>query len=300
MTNPYNVENGKLSVPFTTNEYRQAVIKLSEMCKKGLLSDSTFSIASTAEYRQFYTPTNNIARVGVFNGHYLSYTNVASPVLEQYVTLPALADATGKGGYDVLRPTSLLWCGYITKDCKNPELAMKFLDFFYQDEVVTRIRHGEKGVTWDYLDEPVTVDGTTYHLKALVDDTTQSQQKTNTGWGLNGLGIMKYENYMLMPTETATSKNIDKTMNRDVLNKLNLPEEVANDLHYTAEAYEQKSQYQSMIIDYISRSLSAFVTGEQDPKNDAQWNAYVKEFDKMNLKELLKLAQEAYDTKTSK
>lgn len=299
MSNPFNVKDGKLSAPFVTDEYRQAVIKLNEMCKKGLLSDLTFSLASAAEYRQFNTPTNNVARVGVFNGHWLSYTNVASSVLEQYVTLPSLGDATGKGGYDVVRANDLMWCGYITKDCENPELAMKFLDFFYQDEVITKIRHGEKGVTWDYLEEPVTVEGATYHLKALMDDTTQTNTNTNTGWGRNGLGILTRKNYQLMPTETATTKQLATTM-QAVLNDLNVPKEVANDLHYSAEAYEEKSQYQSTITDFVSRSLSLFVTGEQDPTNDAQWNTYVKEFDKIGLNELLKLAQDAYDAKNTK
>lgn len=299
MSNPFNVKDGKLSAPFITDEYRQAVIKLNEMCKKGLLSDLTFSLASAAEYRQFNTPTNNVARVGVFNGHYLSYTNVASPVLEEYVTLPSLGDATGKGGYDVVRPGTLMWCGYITKDCKNPELAMKFLDFFYQDEVITRVRHGEQGVTWDYLEEPVTKNNVTYHIKALMDDTTQTNTNTNVGWGRNGLGIMTRKNFELMPTDTATTRNISATM-REVLNDLNTPKEAANDLHYTAEAYEEKSQYQSAVLDFVNRSLSLFVTGEQDPTNDAQWNAYVKEFDKIGLNELLKLAQDAYDTKSSK
>lgn len=300
MENPYNVTDGKLSAAFTTDEYRQAVIKLNQMCKAGLLSDSTFSLASAAEYRQFNTPTNGVARVGVFNGHYLSYTNVASSVLEEYVALPALADATGKGGYDVVRANSLMWCGYITKDCENVEMAMKFLDFFYQDEVITKIRHGEKGVAWDYLEKPTTVNGATYHLKALMDDTTQTNINTNTGWGRNGLGLLTRENYVLMPTETATTKNIAATMQADVLNNLRVPKEVANDLHYTSEAYEEKSQYQSSVIDFINRSLSLFVTGEQEPTNNAQWNTYVKQFDQMGLDKLLKLAQTAYDSKTAK
>ena len=297
MNNPFNVENGKLTAPFITDEYRQAIIKLNEMCREGLLSDLTFSLASAAEYRQFNTPTNNVARVGVFNGHYLNYTNVASPVISEYEALPRLADATGKGGYDVVRANDLLWCGYITKDCKNPELAMKFLDFFYQDEVITMIRHGEKGVTWDYLDEPVERNGAVYYLKALIDDTTQTQNNTNNGWGRNGLGIMTYANYILLPTETALTNQIETTMQTNVLNALRVPDEVANDLHYTAEAYDEKAQYQTAVADYVNRSLSLFVTGQQDPKDDAQWNAYVKEFDKIGLNELLKLAQDAYDAK---
>ena len=37
---------------------------------------------------------------------------------------------------------------FITRDCENPNLAMKFIDFFYEDEAMTRARHGEKDVDW--------------------------------------------------------------------------------------------------------------------------------------------------------
>ena len=75
-------------------------------------------------------------------------TTVSSKVVDQYVSLAPLKPATDLGGYGVQRPNSLLFSSFITKDCENVELAMKFLDFFYEDETVTRTRHGEKGIDW--------------------------------------------------------------------------------------------------------------------------------------------------------
>lgn len=295
LSTPYNVTNGKLWAPFVTDEFRKAVIKLAEMRADGLLSDMTFTLASAAEYRQFYTPVDKVAKVGVINGHYLTYTDVSNPVFQEYVLMPALEDCTGRGGYDAVGSSFLLWCGYITKDCENPELAMKFLDLFYEDETITRVRHGEKGVTWDALEEPVTTeDGTTYYNKSLIADTTQSNVGSNANWGRNGLGFATEKNFSLLPVENSPTKKIEKSI-KDVFKDLKQPEELARNLVYSDEVREERDEYGSLIKDYVNRSLCLFVSGKQDPTDDAQWNAYLKELDTIGLEKWLQMTQDAYD-----
>ena len=297
MGSPRNVTNGKVWAPFTTDEYRQAVIKLSEMREEGLLSDMTFTLASSAEYRQFYTPVNKVARVGVWNGLYLGYTDVSNPVFQEYVALPALQDLTGKGGYTAMGEKFLLWCGYITKDCKNPELAMKFLDLFYEDETITRVRHGEKGVAWDVLEEPVTTeDGMTYYNKSLLADTTQANIGSNANWGRNGLGFINTKNFSLLPVENSPTEKMETSI-QEVLKNVREPEDRAENLVYSDEVREERDELNSAIKDYVNRSLCLFVSGKQDPTNDGQWNAYLQELNKMGLEKWLKMTQDAYDAK---
>lgn len=293
LQNPFTVENGKLSYPFMQDEFRQALQFLNKLYEEELLSDLSFTLSSPTEYRQLYTPSNGVARVGVFNGHYLSYTDTASDILSEYVAFPALADATGKGGYDVVHAKGLYWCNYITKDCEDPELAMQFLDFLYTDEAVTRARHGEKDVTWKYLDEKVTINDVDYYFEAIQGGKTES-------WGRNGAGFFTRKNYFkLNQAEYYTYYDLEQSMQK-WCNDLNLPKEPqANDLTFTAEAYDEKSALQSDLTSYLSSSMTFFITGTDDIDSDAAWNKYLANFEKLNLDRLLELAQEAYSTKTN-
>lgn len=97
------------------------------------------------------TPADDVARVGIWCGHPQVMTNETSTILDQYVAFGPLADKTGKGGYGVLLDRALTFPSFITTDCKNPELAMQFLDLWYADDTITRARHGQEGVDW--LDE---------------------------------------------------------------------------------------------------------------------------------------------------
>lgn len=47
-------------------------------------------------------------------------TNAATNALDEFVALPALSDATGKGGYTMVVPPGVSWKGFITKDCEYP------------------------------------------------------------------------------------------------------------------------------------------------------------------------------------
>ncbi len=293
-TNDINVTDGKVWAPYTTDEYRQALIFLNKLFKEGLLSELCFSVSSTTEEIALHTPTNETALVGIWEGHPSLSADSTNKVMKEYVGLNALKDETGKGGYFVISADTLGFTSFITKDCKNPDLAMKFLDFFYADETIKCMRHGEKGVDW------VEEGGTNFYTDNATFTAKNSEVffNGNKTWCINGLGILTYENYIsasegqdTMTTETTRVLNQLWTY----ANEAKKPEEVTEGLPYTQEEMEERSEVVSMIRSYVVEARNYFVNGTNDPSKDSDWNKYLKELDKLGLQKHLDITQAAYD-----
>ena len=290
---PADVNGGVVSAPFITDNYRQALITLNEWCSKGYFSDLSITVGSTNEVKALITPTSKEARVGIWCGHPQTYTDVSSPILEEYVALPALADMTGAGGYTVTRPQTLMFCGFISKDCENTELAMKLLDLFYKDETVTRMRHGEKDVDWKYIEE-----GTAKNV--LGDDAkfellqTAEAGTNKSGWGINGNSIFTSENYLpAYKSDVQTDRLCMEAW--EIQKSSNIKKETIARMDYTDDEMDERQKIEGLIKSEVASARDLFITGTKDPSDDAQWNAYIKSLEDLELDKLMDLFQKVYD-----
>ena len=289
-----NVENGKLYAPFITDEYRQAIIFLNKLCKEGLLSDLSFS-AGNSEMKALITPGTGTAQVGIWAGAPNVVADYFNPILEQYQPYAGLGDETGKGGYVIMNPKQLYFPMMITADCKNPEAAMRFLNVFYQDETMTRQRHGEKDVDW--VEEAGKLAfGDEGYIKGV--DTTVFFKGNHT-WCANVGGIMTPENYLATVNTTTRADEVIQQLSlacRDnVMSKVSHPDEVCEDIIYTSEQYETRSQYHNPVVSYALQQRNLFILGTLDPSDDAAWNTYLAELNRQGLQEYIAVMQEAYD-----
>lgn len=288
--NYYNAENGKVYTPFTTDEYRQALIKCNEMVQKGLLSDLSYTLTSSSEVKSLITPADGVAKVGVWNGCVGVYADVNSPVLDEYIALPPLADETGKGGYTVLRPKGLYYGNVITTDCDDPVTAIKFLDFLYSDEAVIMNRRGQEGVDWEYSEG---VNDYGQPSKVLVHNDN-AQFEGNHTWGKNASSIQTADNYLTIAKESnALSRLAGETYKIMMAGKQ--PAEVVGELVYTAKEEATRTGSYS---DPINKWRSEFIVGSKNPRSDSDWNAYLDELNGNGHDARLKAAQAAYDRKT--
>lgn len=295
--NPYYVEGDKVVEAAATDEYRQALIYANKLCKEGLFSDLSFTITATNEFLSLITPADNIARVGIWAGHPAIMTDSASTILDQYVALPALGDATGKGGYQVVREPSIKFSSaMITKDCKNVEAAVKLLDFFYQDEAVSRMRHGEKGVDW--LDQEGSNDyGEPSHIEIV---NTNAFFKGNSTWGRNMTGILNSYNYLANAVAgTGRTAEVSRLGSEtwQLVKNAKLPEKNVSYLLYTEDEENVKSEKEELYLSSILEQRALFITGDANPGDDAAWDAYLNTLKKQGGAELLKVKQDAYSRK---
>lgn len=296
-TYPFNVTNGKLWPAFTSDEYRQALITLNKWCKEGLFSDLCFSVTSNTERQQLISPTSGTALVGVFSGHPAIVMMKTSNLFEQYSALKPLKDETGKGGYLVLHNTAMEYGNFITKDCQNPEAAMRFLDCFYIDDMVTSQRHGEKDVDWKEQTGTNIFGDDDAYVYCINTDVFFKGNKT---WCTCVGGIMTSQNYFAIEQyETPADEQIGRMLHElmDIMKdeETNYPDEVCSDLIYTPEQYEGRTEYMALINPYITESRNYFILGQKDPNNDSEWQEYLNTLDEYGLEDFRDLIQEVYD-----
>lgn len=292
----FNITDGKVWDPIVTDEFRQGVIFANKLVKEGLYSDLSFTMSALSEFRTLISPSDGPSKVGIFVGHHESMTNAATDILNHYTALPALADATGKGGYTIMNQPSMLWSGYITKDCEDPEAAMRLLDVWYTDETITRQRHGEKDVDWVYEEKANSL-GTNSYAKVVNSEAFFSGNST---WCYNVLGIMTQENYLPIDQEGEGRIGQASRLCREqweVIEKANMPKEKAENLVYTKEEYETREDIASEVNNYLAEQMILFISGEKDPSNDAAWSEFLSTLESLGRSKLMKICQTAYDRK---
>ena len=292
---PYNVgDDGKIYAPYIADEFRQALIYMNKLAKEGLYSDLSFTVTSNVEFKNLYTPTSGTSVVGVIVGHPSTRTNTNSAVLDEYVALAPLSDATGKGGYIVVSEDIVSLDSFITKDCENPALAMTFLDFFYEDETVTRARHGEKGVDWN---EGTGKDIYGNDVKVVVVNGQAFFEGTKT-WGRNVLSIqtpMNYNNCAQAVSEAETRVATLLGPAYEFTKNYPIKEDTVRSLEYTEAEDGVREQYESTLLNHVKEQAKLFITGTKNPSSDADWDAYVKQINEIGLTQMLEIQQSAYD-----
>ena len=296
--NSINITDGKAWDPVETPEFRQAIIYLNKLVSEGLLSELSFTAGST-DMKTLVSGTGNKARVGMWCGHPELSTTVSSKVVDQYVSLPPLEAATSLGGYGVQRPNSLQYTSYITKNCENIELAMKFLDFFYTDETVTRVRHGGKGTDWvEGSGQSSFMTTSTIEIK-----NPNALHSGNSTWGHNCHGILTPENYLSI-AQTGTGRWAECARllaeNTKTMTEFRKPAEVAVNLIYTEEEYEIIVDNKAPRNSFVNESISLFSLGNQNPNSDAEWDKFLNTLEDYENDKLVKVCQSAYKRQQSK
>ena len=291
---PLNITDGKVWSPVITNEYRESLKYLRKIYEEGLIK---FSV-NASDAKNSISGDGTDALVGIWSGNPMSDINHSSQVLDQYVVLEPLADATGKGGYIVERQKDLLLTGFITKDCENTELAMRFLDFCYNDEAVTRRRHGEIGVNWEYAEEAQpSMFGTQSTIRVLNSDLFTAGNAT---WGSFLPNIYTNENYLtIASTEPGIDAETARILNgqTELMETWRQPEEKAFSLGFTLDEQTTLDSIGGTISTTITEYFSLFITNELDPSNDADWKEYLDKMEASGLSKQIKIYQTAYDRK---
>ncbi len=294
----FNVsKDGKVWDPLYTDEWRQGMTVVKEFVEKGYYNELSFTL-STSEKKALNSPSDGVLKVGMFTGQHESMTLATSDALDHYTALGPLADETGKGGYTIVNELEPYWGTCITKDCKNPELAMEFIDIFYSDEAVSRQRHGEKDVDWEYQ-EGTNVQGTPSYVKSI-NPAAFFDKSANTTLG-NLLYIMTDWNYLIIDEgisegRIAQSARLQKEQ-WDVMQNAKARESVAN-MVYTSEEYDAREMKQGGIVTHIAEWTALFANNEKDITNNAVWDEFTSTLTKLGRGEMMKIAQDAYNRKT--
>lgn len=294
-------ENGKVTTPFTTNEYRKALQFINTLLDEGLMLDTAFSTTLT-EMPMITTPSNGVAMCGIFAGHLSVHVGRGNELLYQYEPLQTWGNA-------VYNDNTNRRNNFITDSCEHPDEAFKLMMTMYSEEASYRIRYGEYGVNWVEADEgAISSMGLPCTIKILRDP--MGEQNSCTLFDGVACTLMAYSEGETAQVDGAADqwaahKSKLHAESRRLFDEAaaehNPPaEQIAPAIIFTQEEKDEDDGYRAYAecCDYYRKSRTAFCKGEMDPFSDADWQAYLDKLNSLGLKEGLEMAQYAYDRQT--
>lgn len=297
----FNVTDGEVWVPYTTDEYREALIYLNKLYQEGLFSPLFYSIANDVELASLASPESGVGNVGVIAGHPTIVFKTDNEALYEYVPLLPLESATDIGGWSPMMSNTFRYSVFITTDAEDPELCFKFLDFWSSKEGAIRTRYGVLGEHWEYAEEgDISNLGIPATIKVLDDSVWNGTN--NFSYHLDH-GTIKTQSWFGVAWEddgswtSYRSKMIAEIFNGYMAGKR--PDEIIQTLVYTTEEQETATEFSSQIRDYMSEARALFISGVSDPNDDSQWEKYLDEMEARGLNDYIALAQAVYNRMNS-
>lgn len=255
-------ENNKLVFTPAQEGYKEYISYMADLYKNGFLDKELF----TQDFNQYMAKVTSVA------GTYLTSGPVASS--DEYVAINPLKGPDGDqlwAGVDFSIDKNR---GVITAACENPEVAIRYIDSFF---------------------EPIT------------------SLKLQNGKNLKEVGDGKYEILPSKPGEQslAPGSYVAKDNSREVVDKYLIKTEqdkLADErkLQYkpflaksiplitlTSEESQELSSIQTDLQTYINEKKAKWISGQEDV--NAQWEQYLKELDNLGLQRYLEIYNTALD-----
>lgn len=289
------LQDGKVTVPFNKPDWKQGLKYMHKLYKEGLLYPESFTMDRKQIKQLGENPDVQIlgAATALWFGH-LAQNYGESGRYKNWVAVPPLKGPDGyvstfykPGG---VSPGKFL----ITNKCKNPEIAIKWVDWFYSVEGQLTASFGQEGEGWRWAKEgEVGINGKPAVFKRI----GQHGEMQNKNW-----------NYAMPYYRPADIRLGEPRPDDPYYHEIRLYEETANKyagkeikgsylppLSFTEEEMVEVEDLRVSINNYVEESIAQFVVGARDIEKD--WNNYLEEFKYLGLERYLELNQKAYDRK---
>lgn len=295
-------EDGKTVIaPFTTEGWREGLRYLNDLYNEGVLSASTFTDSDT-QYRATLNEETNCVGL-TSSGSLSSWPDAANNA--NFLEMELMPPLTGPEGvcytpYYEYTPNQV---AFIFEGSDKIDLAIRFLDAFYDHDTSLIARFGEEGVDWTRDPEFLATTSNSYIAAGVYDSPSLSYisnqwlEITNRTWRAVTPRYSTLE-------EGNSVTNGMVTFNPDDPTQLNAkseeyyydkhPAKVLPQLHYTVDEANRIQQAITNIPDYVNQSLARFITGDLDI-DGADWDSYLSNLENMGLSDWLEVAQTAYD-----
>jgi len=293
------IEDGKAFSFQDQDEYRQALIFMNKLVKEGLMSELVFS-ANGTELRKMLNPVNGQPNtIGICCAWITGDYQEASNSWQIYEPLPALADATGRGGYGMFDAPTVQTSFGITSSCENVLLAFRLLDFLHSREAYLRQRWGEEGVDWDWIENTdLNPKGTGMYGGDAVYVHYNDGFRQQARWTIDGT-FSDEKNFQMYMDPNAT--DFANTYFRKAVENVKLqeaagqPEEQMFVFLRTPEEDELFHEFNAELSSLYSATRAAFVLGRMDPNDDAEWQNYLNDLASLKFERWAELGQASYD-----
>ncbi len=271
-----NIEDGKVHIWLKDEAFKEYLMFLNELYEEGLMWQNYYKADSRSEWR------TNLS-TGLFGTFYMPYSDVFLSIEDQYIGYDPLK---GPNGDQIWAPAATgvtpLGAFALSSTCKNPEAAIRWVDYLYTEEGSLLSSYGKEGETFNYDEKGNPV---------LIDEIVNSPDGFMTELG----------KYNLIPGGASARIITEKTSGivaservKQISNDLVpfLPKEVYPAPSFTEEQQEKYNIITQDLYKYRDEVVTKLIIGEWDFD---QWDTYCETLDKIGLKDLEKIYQEAFD-----
>lgn len=285
---PYD---GTVDVVFNKDEWREGLTFLNKLYNEKLIDQESFTQDTALRKQKVEANTIGICIAN-------APSSFCDTDTEAFTAFDVIAPVVGPNGVQSTGDTTTaVMVGYatITSACENPEIAFRWLDVLYDQNVNLDNIMGNQGVEWRYAEEGELGINGEPALWANLPAFTGIQQNVSwyqtvanfrsAEWRLGQVGADE-ELYLLRAG--MESRLYDSTT---LYTPYKATDVVPNNLYISADDNDEYSDIKTALYEYMYECTANFIVGNMSIEND--WDNYIAELDRIGLDRYLELVQGA-------
>lgn len=280
-TMPMYVENGEVKCGLTADGYREYLKTMNQWYADGIVNPEFV----TTEWN----PNNPAVDEALYAGDLSLYVGTVrnlDTMLQNIDLTPVPEINAEKGVFNNITPVTEIGdsCIAVSTQAEDPELCIKWMDYWFSDEGSLLQNYGVEGENFEYIEgQPVYID-----------------DGPNAELGVNMKTFMQTITIAGIPYLESNVSSF-QTYSEEVMNFLNAwnSRESDNANYYPTGASlsplenEEASVLASDIGTFASEQIPRFILGDLD--FEADWDEYVATVESLDIARVIELYQAAYD-----
>jgi len=289
----YVTDDEKIQFAFDKPLFREGLRYIRRLVSEGLIDETSFSAAGEQLRRIADNPGDMILGSTV----QLSPSGFMDQNGEKQRHYNSVAPLAGPNGVRsaIYNPSAFITTGafVITKNMKNPEVACRWIDYFYTWEGALEARIGRENHEW-YRAGPneLSYSG----LPARWGKLTAISSVQNVCWSQWGMGQFNRHDRQTASNDIYIPEGLEKRLfDATSINYMPyMPKKSIPPLYISSDVVRRINQPLNDVRNYVQESIVRFATG--DLNLDRDWDSYVANYQRMGVNDILTAYQGAYDS----
>lgn len=295
------MDSGTVKFALQSEEYRQGLEYIKKLFDEGLIDKTSLTQPKEALKQAGTNPDAQLLGVAITTNWWDAlgyYPDTADQRANNYSSLPPIK---GPNGLKYSPTTSqAVGVGHlvVTDKCEFPQIAVRWADGLYSEEVTLRSQIGVEGLDWEFASAGDLGIHQQQALYRKLDHVTTDDYMYSTL--RNALPAARTSDFRLGeyvdysdPMAVLAQEPRLYALTLENYYPYRDTSRMIPTLYYTSDESSEYSRLKTQIEAYVQEACVAFITGNRDLAGG--WEAYKAEFAKLELDKYLSLIQTAYD-----
>ena len=274
------VVNGKVINMAALPQFKEAIAYIAQLYGEGLIDKEGFTLGAAQWTAKLNTEPGIVGATQLWDINDVISNPTNNNAFEYLAPLKG-PDGRTPVIYSPPMPGTFRGWGVITKACKYPEAAMRWIDYHYDENISISEIEGPIGVR--VLSNP---DGTLYVRQPPEGKSVAEDRFANCIAQLLAMPVSVYSNRLKLPSTDKKVNFLNGFLDQLVEKTPMMP------VFYTLDESKEMAQLQTDMRQYIERKASEWI---MNGKINTEWDSYLTELDKVGQKRWLEIKQAAYD-----